>query len=61
MQLLAVGSLYVEALFLHVGGKGVYIVKKTGYILSVIISAAIFCVKRQESLMKAGYGKFGGQ
>lgn len=30
-------------------------------ILSVIISEAIFCVKRQESLMKAGYGKFGGQ
>lgn len=27
----------------------------------VIISAAIFFVKRQESLMKAGYGKFGGQ
>ncbi len=33
VQLLSFGLLYAEALFLHIGGKCVYKVKKTGYVI----------------------------
>ena len=43
MCILAVGCLYVEALFLHIGGNGVYIVKKTGYIIGNYFNSHILC------------------